>query len=135
MAATYAHATAPLRRLADRYVVEATLAIANGRPVPEDVQAAFAALPATMAASEQRANSVDRAVIDLAEAVLLAGREGEVFDAVVVDEDRRGPVIQVVEPAVMARVGANRVDPGDAVRVRLEAADPVARTITFTRVG
>jgi exoribonuclease R len=35
MAATYAHATAPLRRLADRYVVRAALAIANGRSVPE----------------------------------------------------------------------------------------------------
>ena len=104
MAATYAHATAPLRRLADRYVVEATLAIANGRPVPEDVAAAFAALPSTMASCEQRANTVDRAVIDLAEAVLLAGREGEVFDAVVVDEDRHGPLVQLVEPAVMAQV-------------------------------
>jgi len=30
MAATYAHATAPLRRLADRYVVRCVLAIANG---------------------------------------------------------------------------------------------------------
>ena len=29
MAATYAHATAPLRRLADRYVVQAALAVAN----------------------------------------------------------------------------------------------------------
>ena len=135
MAATYAHATAPLRRLADRYVVEATLAIANGRPVPEDVAAAFAALPSTMASCEQRANTVDRAVIDLAEAVLLAGREGEVFDAVVVDEDRHGPLVQVVEPAVMAHVSAHRVDPGDPVRVRLVAADPVARRIEFTRVG
>ena len=63
-------------RLADRYVVEATLAIANGRPVPEDVAAAFAALPSTMASCEQRANTVDRAVIDLAEAVLLAGPRG-----------------------------------------------------------
>ena len=35
MAATYAHATAPLRRLADRYVIEAALAVANGAPVPE----------------------------------------------------------------------------------------------------
>ena len=74
-------------------------------------------------------------MIDLAEAVLLAGREGEVFDAVVVDEDRRGPVVQLVEPAVLARVAANRVDPGDEVRVRLDAADPDARTIAFTRVG
>ena len=37
MAAPYAHATAPLRRLADRYVVEAALAVANGDPVPEHV--------------------------------------------------------------------------------------------------
>jgi exoribonuclease R len=135
MAATYAHATAPLRRLADRYVVEATLALANGRPVPDAVQEAFAALPKTMATAEQRANSVDRAVIDLAEAVLLAGREGELFDGVVVDEDRRGSMIQLVEPAVLARVDAQRVDPGDEVRVRLEKADVVARTIEFSRVG
>ena len=53
----------------------------------------------------------------------------------VVDEDRHGPVVQVVEPAVMAHVSAHRVDPGDAVRVRLVAADPVARRIEFTRVG
>jgi exoribonuclease R len=76
MAATYAHATAPLRRLADRYVIEAMLAIANGRPVPDEVTAAFTTLPAAMAKGEQRANSVDRAVIDLAEAVLLSERVG-----------------------------------------------------------
>ena len=45
MAATYAHATAPLRRLADRYVVMAALAVANGQPVPDPVQAAFPRLP------------------------------------------------------------------------------------------
>jgi exoribonuclease R len=135
MAATYAHATAPLRRLADRYVVEAALAVANGRPVADHVEAAFAALPETMARAEQRANSVDRAVIDLAEAVVLAGREGEVFDAVVVDEDQRGAVVQLVEPAVLARVAAKRVDPGDDVRVKLDQADPATRTIAFSRVG
>ena len=31
MAATYVHATAPLRRLADRFVIEATLQVANGQ--------------------------------------------------------------------------------------------------------
>ena len=45
MAAKYAHATAPLRRLADRYVVEAALAVANGDAVPDHVAAAFAELP------------------------------------------------------------------------------------------
>jgi exoribonuclease R len=135
MAATYAHATAPLRRLADRYVIEAMLAIANDRPVPDEVTAAFAELPAAMAKGEQRANSVERAVIDLAEAVLLAERVGDTFDAVVVEEDQRGVVIQLVDPAVMARVSANGVEPGDAVRVKLVAVDAVARTIEFSRIG
>ena len=135
MAASYAHATAPLRRLADRYVVEAVLAIANGRVVPDEVIAAFGDLPAAMAKGEQRANGVERAVIDLAEAVLLAERIGSVFDAVVVDEDRRGAVVQLVEPAVLARVAADGVEPGDAVRVKLVAVDAVTRTIEFSRMG
>jgi exoribonuclease R len=135
MAAAYAHATAPLRRLADRYVVEAVLAIANGQVVPDEVTAAFGDLPTAMAKGEQRANGVERAVIDLAEAVLLAERIGSVFDAVVVDEDRRGAVVQLVEPAVLARVAADGVEPGDAVRVRLVAVDAVARTIEFSRIG
>ena len=58
---------------------------------------------------------------------MLSGREGEVFDAVVVDEDHRGVMIQVVDPAVLARVHAHRVDPGDAVRVRLTAVDVPSR--------
>ena len=37
VAATYTHATAPLRRLADRYVVMAALAVANGQPVPDQI--------------------------------------------------------------------------------------------------
>jgi exoribonuclease R len=135
MAASYAHATAPLRRLADRYVLEAALAVAAGRAVPDDIAAAFAALPDVMARSEVRAGQVDAAVLDLAEAVLLAGRVGELFDAVVVDEDARGPLIQLTEPAVLARVEAHRVDPGDDVRVRLTDVDVDARRVRFHRVG
>jgi exoribonuclease R len=135
VAAIYAHATAPLRRLADRYVVEAALAVANGRPVPDDVEQAFVELPAVMEVAETRADRVERAVIELAEAVWLAGRVGDVFDAVLVDEDRDGAVIQLADPAVLARVEAHRVDPGDAVRVRLSGVDVPARRIDFTRVG
>ncbi|MBA3606834.1 MAG: RNB domain-containing ribonuclease [Acidimicrobiia bacterium] len=138
MAATYAHATAPLRRLADRYVVEAALAVANGRPVPNDVQVAFVELPATMERAESVANRVDSAVLDLAEAVLLAGREGDVFDAVVVDEDVThdgAALVQLSDPAVLARVSAHDVDPGDDVRVKVVAADIDARRVELQRVG
>ena len=61
---------------------------------------------------ESLANRVDRAVIDLAEAALLADRVGETFDAVVIDEDQRGVIAQLRDPAVVARVNANEVDPG-----------------------
>jgi exoribonuclease R len=135
MAATYAHATAPLRRLADRYVVEAALAVANGSAVPEHVEAAFAELPRVMAQSDERGNRVDNAVNNLAEAVLLASRIGELFDAVIVDEDNHGPVMQIADPAILARVHAARVTPGDEIRVRLVAADIEKRAIEFQRVS
>ncbi len=135
VAATYAHATAPLRRLADRYVVDASVAVASGAPVPEHVEVAFGELPLVMARSESLANRADNAVIELAEAVLLAGRVGDVFDAVVVDEDHRGTLIQLVDPAVLAHVTAHRVDPGETIRVRLAAVDVHARTTEFHRLS
>lgn len=135
VAATYVHATAPLRRLADRYVIEATLAIANGRAVPDEVEQAFTELPEAMRRGDSRANRVDRAAIDLAEAIVLQDQVGDVFDAVITDEDDRGVRIQIREPAVVARTTARRVDPGDEIQVKLVAADPVSRSIDFERVG
>ncbi len=135
MAATYAHATAPLRRLGDRYVVEAALAVANGTPVPEHVDAAFAELPKVMARADELGNRVDNAVSNLAEAVLLSGREGELFDGVIVDEDRHGPVMQIADPAILARVRAERVTPGDEIRVQLVAADVEAADRRVPRVS
>ncbi|MEG3151787.1 RNB domain-containing ribonuclease [Sphingomonas sp. ZT3P38] len=135
MAATYAHATAPLRRLADRYVVRATLAIANGQPVPEVVTAAFAQLPTVMARADALSGQIDRAVIDLAEAAMLHGRVGELFSAVVTDLDERGARIQLCDLPVVARVATDHVAPGDALQVRLTGADSDKRTISFERVA
>ncbi len=134
MAAPYAHATAPLRRLADRFVVEAALALANGRPVPEPVVAAFAKLPATMQRAEARAGQVERAVVDLAETAILANRTGELFDAVVTDLGEQGARIQLCDLPVVARTAAHGVVPGNRVRVRLDSADPVTRRLAFQRV-
>jgi exoribonuclease R len=133
--ATYAQATAPLRRLQDRYVIEAALAVAAGRAVPDAVEAAFGELPAAMSRGEQRANRAERQALDLAEAVVLRGREGEVFDAVVVDEGEWGVEVQIPEPAVLVRIAAKGVDPGDDVGVRLVAADVDGRRVEFERVS
>ncbi len=135
MAATYAQATAPLRRLADRYVVRATLAIANGQPVPDVVTEAFAKLPPVMARADSRSGQIDRAVIDLAETVMLSSDVGTVFDAVVTDLDDRGARIQLRDVPVVARVDAHNVEPGDTLQARLTVADTDKRTLNFQRVS
>ncbi|HEX8448672.1 MAG TPA: RNB domain-containing ribonuclease, partial [Allosphingosinicella sp.] len=131
VAATYAHATAPLRRLADRYVVRAALAIANGRPVPAAVAEAFEKLPDVMARADSIGSRIERAAVDLAEAVLLRGREGEVFEAVATEVDGRAARIQLSDLPVVARVSAEGIRAGRRLRVRLVEADPDRRSVKF----
>ena len=128
LAAAYAHATAPLRRLQDRYVSECCLAACAGVPPPDWVRAGLAALPGAMAAGARRATAVERGVVDLVEAVILAGREGERFDAVVIDEG----LVQLREPAVRGRLDAGCPEPGTEVSVQLDRADPATRTVMFS---
>lgn len=133
MAATYAHATAPLRRLADRYVIEAAVDIANGRTVPDSLGSTFEQLPEVMAAADNKAGQIERATLDLAEAVMLEGREGQRFDAVVTDIDDRGTRIQLSEPAVVARIDGHGMIAGEEVTVELVLADPAERLVRFRR--
>ena len=133
VAAPYAQATAPLRRLADRYVIRAALAVANGEPVPEIVTDAFQKLSKVMARAEARANQITRAAIDLAEAVMLHDRIEEIFPAVVTDVDERGSRMQLKDLPVVARVDADGTVPGDDLNVRLLSADPVRREVRFER--
>jgi exoribonuclease R len=131
MGATYVHATAPLRRLADRYVNEAALAIAHGWQVPDWVSAAFERLPKVMNRADARASQVDSAVLELAEAVVLAGRAGGLFQGTVTDIDERGARIQIADPAVITRIGVDGLELGETVRLRLEEADPARRIARF----
>ncbi|MBA3525105.1 MAG: RNB domain-containing ribonuclease [Geodermatophilaceae bacterium] len=129
--APYAHVTAPLRRLADRYAAEICLAASAGDPIPGWVLERLEDVPAAMATAVQRTSSVERACVDLVEAHLLAGRIGEEFDAVVVDAgEERGTV---VVSAVAARsVCEGRDLPlGERIRVRLTEADPATRRVRF----
>jgi exoribonuclease R len=135
MRATYVHATAPLRRLADRYVIEAALAVANGDAVPEDVAAAFGRLPDVMNRADAKAGQVDSAVLELAEAVVLADRVGETFAGTVTDIDDRGARIQLADPAVITRVPVNGLAIGESVQLRLEEADPSRRFTRFSMVS
>ena len=129
VAASYAHVTAPLRRLADRYATEAALCAFEGRPVPGLVRDALPKLPEVMADTGRVANAAERGSIDLAEAVLLHGRVGEIFDAAALDESS----IALDDPPVRARCSGD-LRPGRRLRVRLTDADPAKRQVKFAVV-
>ncbi|GGN79937.1 ribonuclease R [Actinoplanes lobatus] len=136
--APYAHVTAPLRRLADRYATEICLALYAGRTVPDWAMEALPRLPKAMSSTDRVASAADRGAIDLAEAVLLEGRVGEVFEAAVLDRDEpsgkrpAGGTIALDDPAVRAKCLGD-LPLGSRIDVRLTAADPASRTIRFER--
>jgi exoribonuclease R len=136
--APYAHVTAPLRRLADRYATEVCLSLYEERAVPGWVLDALPRLPKAMSSTDRVAGAADRGAIDLAEAVLLQGRIGEVFEAAVLDRDEAngkrpaGGTIALDEPAVRAKCLGD-LPLGERVPVRLTAADPASRTVRFER--
>ncbi|MEV0645917.1 RNB domain-containing ribonuclease [Phytomonospora sp. NPDC050363] len=134
VAAPYAHVTAPLRRLVDRYTTEVCLALSAGREVPAWVREALEALPREMAVSGRRAGSVERAAVDLVEATVLSPRIGEEFDSVVIDVEDRKPAgrVQIAEPAVIARCAGEGLPLGERLRVRLTVADTERRRVEFT---
>ncbi|MEH0986219.1 RNB domain-containing ribonuclease [Micromonospora sp. CPCC 205556] len=143
VAAAYAHVTAPLRRLADRYATEVCLALHEGRPVPDWARAALPKLPEVMAATDRTASAATRGAVELAEAVLLEHRVGEVFEAAVLDVDAPpngqakpgrppGGTVALDAPPVRARC-TGELPLGGRVQVRLVTADPVARKVLFAR--
>lgn len=128
----YAHATAPLRRLADRFASEICLALAAGDPVPSDLLEALPDVPGRMSATSRVANAVSNACLNQAEAVALDGRVGEVFEAAVLrgGTDSRDAEIFVADPPVIADC-AGAPPLGVPIRVRLQTADPDARDVRF----
>jgi exoribonuclease R len=137
LAIDYAHCTAPLRRLVDRYAGEICLAHCAGTPVPGWVLAALDALPREMAAVDRRARKYERAIIDLVEVALLAPRVGEVFTGTVVDvdEDRQRGTVVVSDPAVEAKVSGTALPLGHEIQVRLVAADFARGAVAFEMAG
>lgn len=131
VAAPYAHVTAPLRRLVDRFGSEVCLAHLAGTPVPDWVRERLPLLPEQMTTADRRASAVERAVLDLTEAHLLAGREGEEFTAVVVDVDDARATVVLDAPAVRAPSDPLGAELGERVTVRLRVADPEERRVRF----
>lgn len=136
VAAPYAHCTAPLRRLVDRYAGELCVAAVAGAEPPAWAVEALEALPREMAEGTRLANSVERECVDLVEAALLKDRVGETFEAMVIDVKEQEPktgTVHLEEPAVVGRVVSptGRLPLGERIRVRLTQADPGTAKVLF----
>lgn len=136
VAAPYAHCTAPLRRLVDRYSGELCLAAVAGAEPPRWAVEALDALPEEMAHGARLANAAERECVDLVEAALLKDRVGETFEATVIDVKDRDPLegtVHLREPAVVGRVvsAVRELPLGERIPVRLVAADPGTAKVLF----
>jgi exoribonuclease R len=129
--AEYAHATAPLRRLVDRYVGEVCVSVSNGVEVPEWVRSALPTLPEEMERSTRRAQQYEAGIISTLEAAVLRDQVGELFPAVVVDVDREGGVIQLIDLPVTGRCRGTDLPLGKEISARLVLADVSARQVAF----
>ncbi len=130
---TYAHVTAPMRRLADRYCLDLAFLVANGQRIPPLLSERIAQLPAVMERCEARAANVERAVIDLLEAVSLQHRIGELLTAEVVDA--ANGIVQTNDSAIRAKATNLRsAKNGASVQVRIDVADPNTRTVRLIAI-
>ena len=134
VAAPYAHVTAPLRRLVDRFGSEVCLAVTAGQDLPEWLAEALPQLPALMGASDSLAAKVERAALDQVEAWVLAGRVGQEFEAVVLRSGDHEADVFVSAPPVIAKCEGTRLPEGERIRVRLEEADVARRLVRFQAV-
>jgi hypothetical protein len=147
IAAPYAHTTAPLRRLVDRFVLVTCLALLHGEQLPEAIRGILPALPAAMKESNLLASRASNAALELVEAASLHGLEGQEFTAVVVSapspeqqEKARAQgrlpwgEVQVEHPPVLARY-EGFAEAGSRIRVVLVNADMATRTVLFRVAG
>jgi exoribonuclease R len=135
LASEYAHVTAPLRRLGDRYAGEICVALCAGTDIPDWVSARLAEVPDVMKDAGRRASQYEAMVLDLVEAGILHQRVGETFEGVVTDVDEKDPTrgkVIVQDPAVEARVTSSRPLPlGTEAELRLTSADIGSRSVVF----
>lgn len=148
IAAPYAHTTAPLRRLVDRFVLLVCHAHAQGRPPEPELLAALPEIPDAMQRTAGQSGELERHAIDLVETAALGAWVGAEFDATVIDRREASQhngngngngaptrvEVQLTDPPVTAWVPMDAAI-GEVVRVRLESVDALARNAVFVPVS
>jgi len=132
----YTHATAPNRRYPDLVTQRLLKAALAGLPIPYDADQ-LAAIAEHCTRKEDDAVKVERQVRKSAAALLLAGRRGETFDAVVTGASDKGTWVRILDPAVEGRLehGFEGLDVADRLRVRLIDTNVDRGFIDFARIS
>lgn len=122
--APYAHVTAPLRRLGDRFAIELVLAAQDARPPAGWAVEALELLPGVLEDGARRQSALDRACVDFTEAMVLRDRVGQRFAVVVTDVDDEDVRVQFRDPAVLARARGIGLEAGVEAEVELVSVHP-----------
>jgi exoribonuclease R len=134
VAAPYAHVTAPLRRLGDRFATEVCLALEAGTTPPAWATERLADLPQALQKAGGRESGANRAAVDLVEALVLRPMIGQQLDVAVVSADDEGSTVVCRDPAIEARIPGHELPLGDQIEVRITAADPATRKVALEPV-
>jgi len=130
----YTHSTAPNRRFSDvitQRIMKAQLARA-GEPYAEEELSAIAQ---NCTLKEDAARKVEREMSKRISAVAMSGRIEEEFDGIITGVTSHGTFVRVLKPHVegLLAQGAQGLDVGDTVRVKLIRTDPQRGYIDFAR--
>jgi VacB/RNase II family 3'-5' exoribonuclease len=130
----YTHSTAPNRRFADLVTQRLIKSyLAKGATAYSDDELAAVAKNCTL--KEDAARKVEREMTKRMAALAMAGRVGQVFDAVVTGANAKGTFVRVLQPRVegMLVQGQQGLDVGDEVRAKLVRTDVQQGYIDFAR--
>jgi VacB/RNase II family 3'-5' exoribonuclease len=131
---TYSHSTAPNRRFPDVVIQRLIKAAIENRRTPYPL-AELRRLAEHCTKQEDAANKVERLAAKAAAALWLTPQIGKTFNAVVTGAGPKGTWVRLVPTPVEGRLerGAEGLDVGDRVRVRLVHTDPRRGFIDFVR--
>ena len=130
----YAHSTAPNRRFPDLITQRLVKAALRSQPVPySNGELSTLALHCTM--QEDAAAKVERQVRKSAAAALLASHIGQHFEAFVTGASAKGTWVRITRPAAEGKLvhGAEKLDVGDRVKVKLVSTDVWRGFVDFAR--
>jgi exoribonuclease-2 len=130
----YTHSTAPNRRYADLVTQRLLKTALAAGPGPYG-EADLGQIAAHCTEREDAARKVERLMRKVAAASLLGRRLGEVFDGVITGASPKGTYVRLLKFPAEGRVmrGAEGIDVGDKVQVRLAGVDVARGFIDFER--